>query len=99
MYYNCGIAIAKRQTKLKLSFIIQCVCPHRPAKTEYGLPGLFSIFSADSVIPWLFQVFQASAHPDINNSVYSAEPLSESSLSSRSLQLTVSDTADNSKYC
>jgi len=38
MYFNCGIAIAKRQTQLKLHFIIQCVCPHGPAKTDYGFP-------------------------------------------------------------
>ena len=25
MYYNCGTAIAKRQTKLKLHFTVQCV--------------------------------------------------------------------------
>jgi len=36
MYYNCGIATAKRQTKLKkLHFIIQYVCPRGPAKTDY----------------------------------------------------------------
>jgi len=32
MYYNCGIVVAKWQTKLKLNFIIQCVCHHRPEK-------------------------------------------------------------------
>jgi len=32
MYYNCGIAIAKRQTKLKLHFIIKC------DKTDYCFP-------------------------------------------------------------
>jgi len=39
MYYNCGIAMAKRQTKLKLHFIIQCVCSHK--NWDYGFPWLF----------------------------------------------------------
>ena len=30
MDYNCGTAIAKRQTKLKLHFIIQYLCPRGP---------------------------------------------------------------------
>jgi len=39
MYYNCGIAVAKRQTKLKLHFVIQSVCPRGPEnKTDYGFP-------------------------------------------------------------
>jgi len=41
MYYNCGIALAKWQTKLKLHFIIQCVCHHRPEKNDYGISCLF----------------------------------------------------------
>ena len=65
----CGTAIANRQTKLKLHFIIQCVCPRRPAKTDYGLPWLFPIFPDHFAIPWLLWVFQVSAQPDkvVNN--------------------------------
>jgi len=56
MYYNCGIAITKRQTKLKLHFVIQCAWPYGPMKT-YGFPRLFPDHFA---IPWLSQV---SGHP------------------------------------
>jgi len=43
-----------QQTKLKLHFVIQCVCPHGPAKTDYGCPWFFPNHYA---VPWLFQVF------------------------------------------
>jgi len=49
-----------QQTKLKLHFIIQSVCPHGPAKTDYGCPRLFPLFLVfphHYAVPWLFQVF------------------------------------------
>ena len=65
----CGTTIANRQTKLKLHFIIQCVCPRRLAKTDYGLPWLFPIFPDHFAIHGLLQVFQVSGQPDevVNN--------------------------------
>jgi len=50
MYYNCAIAIAKGQTKLKLHFIIQCFCPRRLAKTDY-VSQLSHIFPNHFAIP------------------------------------------------
>jgi len=59
MYYNCGIAIAKRQTKLTLHFTIQPVCHRGPAKTDYGSPDL-SLTLCNSLI---FAAFHVSGHP------------------------------------
>jgi len=59
MYYNCGIATAKKANKAKTPFHF-CVCPRGPAKTVYGFSRLFPDHFA---IPGLFQV---SDHIDFN---------------------------------
>ena len=42
MYYNCGTAIAKMQTKLKLHFTV-----HGPAKTDYIVSLTFPHFAGE----------------------------------------------------